>query len=180
MRKAKINPQWGKRTPISTMKALNLIPFTLSIFVSQAAQAELTWPKEVAFDDRFFDNSFYRDKGVNLTFSGRTYHLTSRNRNEKNDIIGIGYKGFELSTMVNSFYNRSYVFSYHKKWYWQENAEVGLRIGGITGYSREDNSFQLLGVTPLFAPTVTYHMGPIGMEVGLQTDVLIFTLNYQF
>ncbi|MDK9737448.1 hypothetical protein KI655_09060 [Vibrio sp. D404a] len=134
---------------------------------------------ESLFKD-FTDNSYYDDKGINLTYYGRTLHLGSRNRYEDNNIIGIGYKGFELGTMINSFENRSYMFSYHKKWPLNDWADLGFRLGGMTGYTKEENSFQLLGITPIISPTITVHYNGFGFETGLQTDVLVFSLNYQF
>lgn len=134
---------------------------------------------EVFWED-FIDNSYYDDKGIVFTYAGRTFHLGSRNRNEKNDIWGVGYKGFEISTMINSFYDRSYIFSYHKKWYQSDWFDLGLRVGGITGYKKKDNPIQLLGITPLFSPTATIHYKGFAFETALQTNVLIFTLNYQF
>lgn len=132
-----------------------------------------------AYND-FIDNSFYDDKGIVLTYTGRTYHLSSRDRNEDNQIMGIGYKGFEVSTMINSFYSRSYMFSYQKKWPVNNWVDLGFRLGGITGYSKEENSVQLFGITPLIAPSINISYRDFGFETALQTDVLIFTLNYQF
>ncbi|GAM57240.1 hypothetical protein JCM19231_2810 [Vibrio ishigakensis] len=133
-----------------------------------------------SFFEDFIDNSYYDDKGLLVTYYGRTYHLGSRNRNEDNNIWGFGYKGFEASTMINSFYDRSYIFSYHKKWEWNSWLDFGLRVGGITGYDKEDNPIQLFGITPLLSPTMTVHYKGLGFESSIQTDVLIFNLNYQF
>lgn len=116
------------------------------LVVALSSQAE---PDSYSFFDDFVDNSYYDNKGLLITYYGRTYHLSSRNRNEDNNIWGFGYKGFEASTMINSFYDRSYIFSYHKKWVWNTWLEFGLRVGGITGYDKEDNPVQLLGLTPL-------------------------------
>jgi len=150
------------------------------IFFTLMLLSEYTQAENDSFFEDFIDNSYYDNKEIRLTYTGRTFHLGSRNRNENNDIWGVGYKGFEIATMNNSFYDRSYVFSYHKKWYWKDWIDIGLRVGGITGYKKEDNPFQLLGVTPLFSPTITLHYEGFGFETALQTDVLIFTLNYQF
>ncbi|QFI36764.1 hypothetical protein FR932_02410 [Moritella marina ATCC 15381] len=151
---------------------------------SQASKQENEQPDNEPFYQTvyrdFIDNSFYDDKGIVVTYTGRTYHLSSRDRNENNQIMGLGYKGFEISTMNNSFYNRSYMFSYHKKWPLNDWADLGFRLGGITGYSKEDNSVQLFGITPLISPTITFHYKGFGFETALQTDVFIFTLNYQF
>ena len=136
--------------------------------------------KSTLFSEWFIDNSYYDDQEITLIFTGRTFHLGSRNRNENNDIFGIGYKGFEVSTMNNSFYDRSYIFSYNKKWFWKDWIDLGLRVGGITGYKKEDNPVQLVGVTPLFSPTVTIHYQGFGLETALQADVLVFSLNYSF
>ncbi|MCG9790510.1 hypothetical protein L1D61_25510 [Vibrio mediterranei] len=132
-------------------------------------------------DKNFFtDNSFYEGKGVKLTYTGRTYHLTSRNRNEQNNIFGINYKGLELSTMKNSFYNRTYIVSFHKQWVLNNWLDLGFRLGGMTGYTKEQNKIQLFGITPVISPTATIRYNGFGFETSLQTDVLIFTLNYQF
>lgn len=128
----------------------------------------------------FADNSFYEGKGLLVTYTGRTYHLTSRDRNEKNSIFGINYNGFELSTMKNSFYNRTYIFSFHKKWEMNHWLDLGFRLGGMTGYTKEQNKIQLFGITPVVSPTATVHYNGFGFETSLQTDVLVFTLNYQF
>jgi len=136
--------------------------------------------KLVFLESNIFENPIIEDSDITLTLTGRTFHLGSRNRNENNNILGIGYNGYAIATMNNSFYDRSYIFSYHQKWYWQEWADIGLRIGGITGYKKEDNSLQLFGVTPLFAPTMSFRMQDFNIETALQTDVLVFTLNYQF
>lgn len=115
-----------------------------------------------------------------VTYSGWTYHLGSRNRNEENKIRGIGYKDWEVSTMVNSFNNRSFIGSYHWKWIYNDHVDLGFRIGGITGYTKEENSLQLFGITPLISPTITFHYKGWGFEGAIQTDVLIFSLNYDF
>lgn len=157
------------------MPFLKIITSLLFLSFSVYAQDD-----DYSFYEDFIDNSYYDDKKIMITYTGRTFHLGSRNRNENNDIWGVGYKGFEISTMNNSFYDRSYIFSYHKQWYWKEWVNIGLRVGGITGYKKEDNPVQLFGITPLLSPTITLHYKGFGFETALQTDVLIFTLNYQF
>ncbi|WP_242065835.1 hypothetical protein [Moritella sp. F3] len=151
---------------------------------SQASMPESNSPDDETFYTRayhdFIDNSFYDDKGIVLTYTGRTYHLTSRNKNENNQIMGIGYKGFEASTMINSFYNRSYILSYHKKWPLNNWADLGFRLGGMTGYTKDNNNIQLFGVTPIISPTINVNYKGLGFETALQTDVFVFTLNYQF
>ncbi|QFI38502.1 hypothetical protein FR932_11915 [Moritella marina ATCC 15381] len=94
--------------------------------------------------------------------------------------MGVGYKGFEASSMVNSFYSRSYMFSYHKKWPVNNWADLGFGLGGITGYSKEENSVQLFNVTPLISPTININYKGLGFETALQTYVFVFTLNYQY
>ncbi|WP_252733829.1 hypothetical protein [Pseudoalteromonas sp. C2R02] len=117
---------------------------------------------------------------VTITYAGWTYHLSSRNRNQDNYIWGIKYKGYEVSTMINSFDNRSYVLSYHKQWHYNDWIDVGYRLGGITGYTKEENSVQLFGITPLISPTINFHYKSFGIETAIQTDVFIFSLNYTF
>lgn len=117
---------------------------------------------------------------VAFTYSGRTFHLGRRDRNEDNNIWGIRYKELEVSTMINSFDKRSYIFAYHKKFKLTDWADVGFRVGGITGYTKDENRFQLLGVTPVISPTIDFHYKSFGFETSMQTNVLIFTLNYSF
>jgi hypothetical protein len=118
--------------------------------------------------------------GFAFTYSGRTLHLGRRDRNENNDILGIRYKELEVSTMINSFDKRSYIFAYHKKFKLNDWADAGFRVGGITGYTKDENRFQLFGVTPVISPTINFHYKGFGFETSIQTDVLIFTLNYSF
>ena len=78
------------------------------------------------------------------------------------------------------FDNRSYVLSYHKQWHYNDWIDVGYRLGGITGYTKEENSVQLFGITPLISPTINFHYKGFGIETAIQTDVFIFSLNYTF
>ena len=112
-----------------------------------------------------------------LTYAGWTEHLTSTGRNQDNYIVGFRYKQFEAFTLINSFDNRSYIVSYHPQYDWKSWARVGLRLGGISGYSKEDNSVQIGGITPVFAPTITLHYSHFGFETALYTDVLVFSLK---
>ena len=115
-----------------------------------------------------------------ITFSGNTYHLSRRDRNEDNNIFGIRYKNIELFTLINSFENRAFALTFHKQWELNSFSNIGFRAGGVTGYTKEENSIQLLGVTPVLAPTINFHHKKVGVEVSLQTDVLVFSLNYSF
>jgi len=121
-----------------------------------------------------------KTEDITITYAGWTYHLSSRNRNQDNYIWGVKYKGNEVSTMLNSFDNRSYVFSYHKQWHYNDWIDVGYRLGGITGYTKEENRMQLFGITPLLSPTINFHYKGFGFETAIQTDVFIFSLNYTF
>ncbi|AYV25106.1 hypothetical protein ECB94_27635 (plasmid) [Vibrio mediterranei] len=82
--------------------------------------------------------------------------------------------------MKNSFYNRTYIVSFHKQWVLNNWLDLGFRLGGMTGYTKEQNKIQLFGITPVISPTATIRYNGFGFETSLQTDVLIFTLNYQF
>ncbi len=117
---------------------------------------------------------------IAITYAGSAYHLGSRNRNEDNNIWGVRYKQLEAFTLVNSFEHRSYILAYHKKWEWTKWADIGLRVGGITGYTKEENNIQLLGITPVISPTINFHYKEFGFETSMQTNVLIFSLNYSF
>ncbi|WP_216610786.1 hypothetical protein [Vibrio mediterranei] len=114
---------------------------------------------------------------VDVTFAGWTEHLTSTGRNQDNYIVGVRYKRWEAFTLLNSFDTRSYILSYHPQFDWTSWAKVGIRLGGITGYTKEQNSVQLGGITPVFAPTLTLHYKHLGFETALFTDVLVFSLK---
>ncbi len=114
---------------------------------------------------------------VDVTFAGWTEHLTSTGRNQDNYIVGFRYKQFEAFTLLNSFDTRSYIVSYHPQIDWKPWAKVGLRLGGISGYTKEQNRIQVGGITPVFAPTLTLHYKHLGFETALFTDVLVFSLK---
>lgn len=125
-------------------------------------------------------DAFSQHNNLMVTYAGWSYHTTSNDRNQDNYIWGVKYKTLEVSTMINSFNDRSYVVAQHTKYYWNDWLDFGLRIGGISGYSKEDNAFQLLGITPIVAPTLDMHYEDIGFEASLFTDVFVFSLNFAF
>lgn len=126
-------------------------------------------------------SSFSQDNNdIAITFAGWTHHLGSNSRNQDNYIYGVRYHRYEVSTMINSFDNRSYIVSYHKKWAVNDFIDIGTRAGFITGYTKDENKFQLLGVTPMLSPTIDFHYKNIGFETALQADVLVFSLNFKF
>ncbi len=115
-----------------------------------------------------------------ITFAGWSEHLTSTGRNQDNYIFGFRYKNFEAFTLHNSFETRSYILAYHAQMDWKSWVKVGIRVGGITGYTKEENAIQVGGVTPLFAPTLTLHYQKLGFETAIFTDVVIFSLKLMF
>ncbi|MCJ2376120.1 hypothetical protein LNL84_04660 [Vibrio sp. ZSDZ34] len=112
-----------------------------------------------------------------ITFAGWSEHLTSTGRNQDNYIFGLRYKNLEAFTLHNSFETRSYILAYHAQLDWKSWVKVGVRVGGITGYTKEENAVQAGGVTPLFAPTLTLHYQKLGFETALFTDVIIFSMK---
>ncbi|PMH42972.1 hypothetical protein BCU70_01500 [Vibrio sp. 10N.286.49.C2] len=91
--------------------------------------------------------------------------------------MGFRYKQFEAFTLVNSFEHRSYILSYHPQYDWTSWARVGVRLGGISGYTVDENKVQVGGITPVFAPTLTLHYKHFGFETALFNDVLVFSLK---
>lgn len=112
-----------------------------------------------------------------VTFTGWTHHLTSTDRNQDNYINGFRYKQFDAFTLINSFENRSYGISWYPQWVFNDYINYGVRIGGLTGYTKEENAVQIGGVTPLIAPAVIFHYKNLGAEVGMFTDVMVFSLK---
>lgn len=120
-------------------------------------------------------------KGINITMWGQTYHIVNRDRYENNNIFGLAYKNIELGTMTNSFKARSYMVTYHYKYLNYDRVELGIRLGGMTGYTNEQNPVQVFGVTPIVSPTLLVELTHgLAVELSLQTDVLVYTLNYRF
>ncbi|SEF82624.1 hypothetical protein [Vibrio hangzhouensis] len=114
---------------------------------------------------------------VDVTFAGWTEHLTSTGRNQDNYIVGFRYRQFEAFTLINSFDSRSYILAFHPQYEWKSWAKVGLRLGGISGYTQDENKIQAGGITPVVAPTLTLHYQHLGFETALFTDVLVFSLK---
>ncbi|MGR5095993.1 hypothetical protein ACPV5O_18400 [Vibrio maritimus] len=112
-----------------------------------------------------------------ITISGWTEHLTSNGRNQDNNIIGFRFKKLELFTLINSFDKRAYGVGYYPQWTYNDHINYGVRIGGMTGYSIEENSLQHLGITPFVAPAITFHYKSLGAEVAMFNDVMVFSVK---
>ncbi|MGX9517265.1 hypothetical protein ACWX0P_00190 [Vibrio mediterranei] len=114
---------------------------------------------------------------VDVTFAGWTEHLTSSDRNQDNTITGLRYKQVEAFTLVNSFEHRAYGADWYPQWRFNQYMNYGVRIGGLTGYTKEENSLQVGGVTPFIAPAISFHYDHLGAEVALFTDVVVMSLK---
>lgn len=66
-----------------------------------------------------------------------THHWVSDDLYEDNQLIGAGYRGWELATFVNSFGDRSYSAGYR----WRLSRSFSLSSGVIHGYGDNANWF---------------------------------------
>lgn len=85
-----------------------------------------------------------------LTLGMWSAHATKKDRNNKNDMIGVSYYGLGVGTFVNSYYERSYAATIQRYWvmaplYKEINYEIGYRLGLVTGYK----GYNITGVESL-------------------------------
>ncbi|WP_394151176.1 hypothetical protein [Vibrio maritimus] len=117
-------------------------------------------------------------KNVNdfdLTFSGWSHHIQNKGLNQDNQIVGFRYKQLEAFTLINSFEHRAYGVGWYPQWAINDYINMGIQMGGMTGYTKKENRFQVGGITPYFAPAVTFRYKHFGTEVALFNDVLVFS-----
>lgn len=110
-----------------------------------------------------------------LTVSGWSYHLQVEGLNQDNEIVGFRYKQFEAFTLVNSYEHRAYGAGWYPQLAINDYINLGVQMGGMTGYTKKENSIQFAGITPYFAPAVTLHYKHLGAEIALFNDVLVFS-----
>jgi hypothetical protein len=162
------------------LKTASLLMMLLACSFSVSAEEANTKTKNVAEEPSTTQSSKEKhplEGNFDITFAGWSEHLTSTGRNQDNYIFGLRYKNLEAFTLQNSFETRSYILAYHAQLDWKSWVKVGVRVGGITGYTKEENAVQAGGVTPLFAPTLTLHYQKLGFETALFTDVIIFSMK---
>lgn len=84
-----------------------------------------------------------------------SYHINSNNKNKNNTnrAIGINFKGFFFSELLNSYYKRGYTVGvqrimYSQKFGYNMQFDIGYRLGVIWGYKNT----QLIGNRPISYP----------------------------
>ncbi|ALP47102.1 hypothetical protein phiGrn1_0376 [Vibrio phage phi-Grn1] len=117
---------------------------------------------------------------VQVRLGGWSYHLSGdgycpdladkcktsvfKEYNETNNAIGVRYKNWEVMTLENSFYERSFVAGYHFTYTPSKEIDYDLFLGLATGYTEVYD----LGILPAIQPSVTYWATDnLGAELGL-------------
>jgi len=121
-----------------------------------------------------------------LILGMQSYHFGVTNRhdfNEKNNMLGVQYKGYTASTFKNSFYEQSYFAGVARKvWEKKINKYVGVDVqykaGALYGYgSRYPN---LGGVTPVVIPAIGLNFMKVGFDLTvIPSNRPIFAGNFR-
>lgn len=86
--------------------------------------------------------------------------------NELNDVVGIGYKGFEIEYLKNSYHKDAVSLAYKAQWDITDNLHFGARVGGVTGYTENQVNYRVGSVTPYAQPFVSADYMHVGVELG--------------
>lgn len=104
-----------------------------------------------------------------LTAALLTTHLLCTTCNDgsfsSNQLVAAEWHNLVVGTMINSYYDRSYIGAYN----FNSNTNTGVYVGIATGYPVP------YGVIPVFAPYYTH--GPIKLALFGEAVVLALDIN---
>lgn len=124
--------------------------------------------------------------GDALLLNMLSFHTSSKKYNSTNDLLGIQYKGYILSTLVNSYDERTFFAGVGRKLIEKElksnsncSLGIGYRAGLIHGYG--DKYPNLIGFTPLVLPVFSLDYKRLGADlIVIPGKRPVFTLNFRF
>lgn len=111
-------------------------------------------------------------------------HFTPKDRNNQNDLFGIGYKGLFAGTLVNSYYVRAYAIGMERFWFTKQlsvkhdiSYQLGYRLGLVTGYQGHDltgiQSLRDSPVIPFVQAIFDVNWKHLGWEVSIPDPYVI-------
>ena len=101
--------------------------------------------------------------------------------NESHEMIAIEYKNIFAGTMLNSYHERSYVLGYQWPLIEDTYFNLDVALGGMTGYTEEQNDMFRIGSINGFASVMieanTPYVKPVVMLYG---TAFVLTFKYEF
>lgn len=99
-----------------------------------------------------------------VTLGGWSNHMSEdKNYNETHNTVGVRYKYFEVMTLENSFYRRSWLIAGHPQYKPTDWLSLGLRLGLVSGYNDIIEPW-------VVQPTMTAYYKHVGVEFGYLPD----------
>ncbi len=154
--------------------ALSSVGYSEAVEPKRSATASTEKDKKSVPEGKgFWETVWGQTPENNILLGMWTLHFNKesrRNDNWQNNAIGIQYKGINVATFSNSFYEQVYVLAFSRQVYVTDMSEnskfsAGYRVGGMYGYDGKLGAFaDKYPIVPLVQIYTHFQYKRVGIE----------------